>query len=68
MRTLLGEEDFFDGLGREGVGAEAVDGLGGEGYSAAVAQDFSGTGDVFGVLGVQTQGNAFRFGARGLGR
>ncbi len=32
---VLGREDMRDGVGVEGVGAEAVDGLGGEGHEVA---------------------------------
>ena len=39
---LFGGKDAGDGLGREGVGAEAVDGFSGQGDQAAGAQDGRG--------------------------
>ena len=54
--ALLGGEDFGDGLGREGVGAEAVDGFGGEGHCAVSAKDLGGLLDVGGVVGVEMEG------------
>jgi len=55
-RTLLGCEDFSDSGGRESVRAKAVDGFGGESYGAPGAEDFSGSGDVGGVVGVEMEG------------
>lgn len=46
MGALFGDEDFFDGGGVEGVGAEAVDGLRGDGYGVAFAQELAGEGGV----------------------
>jgi hypothetical protein len=44
--AAFGGENFFDGFGIGGVGAEAVDGFGGEGDETACAQRGYGAGDV----------------------
>jgi len=47
--TLLEREDFADGGGIEGVGAEAVDGFGGEDDKSTGTKDFRGFLNVGGI-------------------
>ena len=54
VRTLFRGEDLLDGLGVEGIRAEAVDGFGGEGYCAAFAEDAGSLRDAGG--GVEMEG------------